>query len=562
MARKTRNKKLLQLQSETISSQTYLACIYARLSLENGGKEGDSIQNQISVCKEFIQTMPDTELVSVYSDNGYTGTSFNRPAWNQMMNEIRVGRINTVIVRDLSRFGRDYVEAGNYLEKIFPALKIRFISVNDRYDSLYGDSAEVSLNVLLNNMVNTMYARDISKKIITSIDIRQRNKTFRGPNVPYGYVWNDDHTAYAIDEEAAYYVKSIFEWKLHGLSAAEIVRKLNQAGVEPPEVHKIHIGLRKGSPATTLWGESTIRQMLKNSAYVGEIVHGKQRSMLFKGIPCHKQLQSDWIVYKNMHPAIISQEVFDRVQCMLQQSSNDIARKKAASAAARESIINLFHGKVYCGDCGTELCLRRHRIHNTAPEQWTGYYNCKGYEKKKPHICRSHRIDREKLNHAVWKAIQESMWLVLQNENIVRSLLQRISEESIHYQIKEDRLLKRKKCNEIRKRNAYENFSSGKATEIEYWAEKHRFDRSIAQIEQELFEVKKQRNERQRKANAGTALLMSMQDYKDVDKLTQEMVDTFIERIVVYENRKIEIIFQHQDIVHSILSNILEKGIG
>lgn len=257
MARKSRKAQaqpVAEVKKETAALPT---AIYARLSVENSGKDddGNSLQNQIAVCKDYLDGCPHLRLTEVYSDNGRTGTVFDRPAWNRLMDDVRTGKVQCIVVRDLSRFGRDYVETGNYLEKIFPALGTRFISVKENFDNFTCGNAMESLSVSLQNLVNAMYSRDISKKVSTALRAQMETGSFRNRNLPYGYLWNEDKTAYVVDEEAAAVVRQIFEWKRQEVSVYTIVERLKAEGIESPERHKRRAGTRNGDNRRTVLPE-------------------------------------------------------------------------------------------------------------------------------------------------------------------------------------------------------------------------------------------------------------------------------------------------------------------
>ena len=218
MARKSRKQTTIQSPAVVgaVKSETISTAIYARLSIENSGKddEGDSIENQISFCKSYVIEHPYLNLVGVYEDNGSKGTNFDRPQFKKMMDEVKAGRIKCLVVKDLSRFSRDYIEAGAYLEKIFPFMGIRFISITDGYDSAVSRDAEKALMVPLKNMINTAYAKDISRKIITSFRARQAKGEILPAFAPYGYVKSKTQAyRYEIDEETALYVRMILNGK-------------------------------------------------------------------------------------------------------------------------------------------------------------------------------------------------------------------------------------------------------------------------------------------------------------------------------------------------------------
>ena len=276
MARKSRKNSSQPESAAQIEQMSYVTAIYARLSVENSGKqdEGASLQNQIDVCKEYVAGCPYLRLAEVYADNGKTGTVFDRPAWNRLMDDVRSGKVEAIVVRDLSRFGRDYIEVGNYLEKIFPALGTRFISVKENFDNFTCGSSMESLSVSLQNLINALYSRDISRKVSTALLAQQQNGTFQSRNPPYGYMWNEDKSAYVIDEAAAPYVRNIFRWKMEGVSVNSMIHRLEEAGAVHPELRKRENGSRHGNQVGKGWAKSTINSILENPVYLGHTKTG------------------------------------------------------------------------------------------------------------------------------------------------------------------------------------------------------------------------------------------------------------------------------------------------
>lgn len=226
MARKSRRlSETMESGKKSENVQIYATAIYARLSVENSGKDDDgaALETQVAVCEEYIRTCPYLRQTDIYTDNGRTGTVFDRPAFNRLMDDIRSGRITCVVVRDLSRFGRDYVETGTYLEHIFPQLGVRFISVKENYDSHAVDGSNESLMIPLQNMINSLYSKDISRKVSASVRTQMENGSFRWRKIPYGYKWDESRSNIVPDERTAGYVRNIFQWKLEGLSVATIL---------------------------------------------------------------------------------------------------------------------------------------------------------------------------------------------------------------------------------------------------------------------------------------------------------------------------------------------------
>ena len=237
MARTSR-KKITEKPVQAVSpSQVFPTAIYARLSVENSGKddEGAALENQIAVCEEYVKSCPHLELIETYSDNGRTGTVFDRPAFNRLMDDIRCGRIKCLVVRDFSRFGRDFVETGTYIERIFPQLDVRFIAIKENFDSFATDGSNESLMIPLQNLINYLYSKDISRKVFTALRIQMENGEFHWRKLPYGYMWNEDRTNIIPNEATAPFVRSIFAWKLEGLSFTQILDRLEAANAPIPE---------------------------------------------------------------------------------------------------------------------------------------------------------------------------------------------------------------------------------------------------------------------------------------------------------------------------------------
>ena len=253
----------------------------------------------------------------------YTGTVFDRPEFNRLINDIKTGRIKCLVVRDLSRFGRDYIETGTYLERIFPQIGLRFIAIKENYDSFDTDGSSESLMIPLQNMINALYSKDISRKVSTALKAQMEDGTFVKRNLPYGYKWDEEHSNMVIDEEAAQYVRLIFRWKLEGKSNVYILDTLESMGAPTPEYQKRVNGTRKGDGySRNGWNRSTLPEILTNPHYVGDTVLGRSLRALYKGVRPHKIKDKDqWIVFPNTHEAIISREDFEKVQDILEAAS-------------------------------------------------------------------------------------------------------------------------------------------------------------------------------------------------------------------------------------------------
>lgn len=561
MARKSRKNTQQAAQPVAAAQVTFATAIYARLSVENSGKqdEGNSLRNQIAVCEEYISGCPYLSLVEVYSDNGKTGTVFDRPAWNRLMEDVRTGRVNAIVVRDLSRFGRDYIECGNYLEKIFPALGVRFISIKENYDSFTCDVSSVSMSVSLQNLINSLYSKDISRKVSTALLAQQQNGTFRSRNLPYGYVWNEDKTAYAIDPEAAVHLRNIFRWKLEGASVNQIVKQLEESGVSNPELRKRENGTRHGDYVGKGWAKSTINSILRNPAYLGHTVHGKTRTALYQGRQRDHQAVEDWIIHKNTHPALVSQEEFDAVQRMLKEASAVLQAKKRESADIRAGLVDLLDKKIFCADCGKRMYYRRHRIDKVIPVRWSGTYNCSTFTSRRHETCTNHYLHQETVNERVWVAVQDQLKIALNYEKLLALLKGSTGETNLKEKYNSAVRSIRLKLNAVNQKRSrlYESYVDGLLDEEEYSYAKQSYEQSYERLSALLDEAVQRRNRFLDSIAPDNQWMSMMKRAVGADALTQELVEAMIQRVLVYENGALEIIFHYDDVFREMCESVL-----
>lgn len=562
MARKSR-KITVQQEPPVVAAQvTFATAIYARLSVENSGKQdgGSSLNNQIDVCKEYISGCPYLKLTEVYSDNGKTGTVFDRPAWNRLMEDVKTGKIEAIVVRDLSRFGRDYIEVGNYLEKIFPALGTRFISVKENFDNFTCDGSTESLSVSLQNLINALYSRDISRKVATALMAQQQNGTFRNRNLPYGYVWNEDKTAYAIDEEAAVHVRDIFRWKLEGASINQMLQRLEDSGVSNPELRKRENGLREGDCVGLGWGKSTIDSILQNPVYLGHTVHGKCRSEIYKGRKKHRCPSEEWLVYENTHPALVPQEDFDAVQAMLAEASAEKQRKKAESASIRASMIDLFDKRCFCGDCGKRMYFRRHKVDKVVPEKWAGTYNCSTFTTRRYQTCTNHYMRQEVLEEKVFHAIQDQLKIALDYDKLLGLLKGSTGEANMKEKYNAAVSSVSIKLNALNQKRSrlYDNYVDGTLSEPEYLYAKQTYEAEYERLTALQDEAIQRRNRFLESISPDNRWMHMMKAATHTEVLTQELVDAMIESVLVYENGVVQIELRYDDVYQDMCQSVLE----
>lgn len=558
MARKSRKAQaqtVAEVKKETAALPT---AIYARLSVENSGKDddGNSLQNQIAVCEDYLDGCPHLRLTEVYSDNGKTGTVFDRPAWNRLMEDVRTGKVQCIVVRDLSRFGRDYVETGSYLEKIFPALGTRFISVKENFDNFTCGNAMESLSVSLQNLVNAMYSRDISKKVSTALRAQMETGIFRNRNLPYGYLWNEDKTAYVVDEEAAAVVRQIFEWKLREVSVYTIVERLKAGGIESPERHKRRAGTRNGGNIQGEgWCPSTIRGILQNRAYIGEMICGKSETALYKGLKKRLTEKDNWIVVSDAHPPIVSVSDFEAVERQMQKDSTHRETAMEWSADIRAGMIDLFAGKIFCADCGKRMYYKRQRICGCKNVTFRGVYDCSTHVRRGHATCFNHFIRQDALNEKVFNAIRDQLQVALDYERLLLAMRGGSGEASVREKHKAAVASVKLRLNALKKKRAglYESYVEGILNEEEYAFAKQTYEEQYEALNRLLDEAVERRERFLASISPDNKWLTMMRGAAGMTGLTQELVDAIIEKVLVYGGGRIEVVFNYNDVFYAML---------
>ena len=558
MARKSRKAQAQPVAEVKKEAAALPTAIYARLSVENSGKDddGNSLQNQIAVCEDYLDGCPHLRLTEVYSDNGKTGTVFDRPAWNHLMDDVRTGKIQCIVVRDLSRFGRDYVETGSYLEKIFPALGTRFISVKENFDNFTCGNAMESLSVSLQNLVNAMYSRDISKKVSTALRAQMETGRFRNRNLPYGYLWNEDKTAYVVDEEAAAVVRQIFEWKLREVSVYTIVERLKAGGIESPERHKRRAGTRNGGNIQGEgWCPSTIRGILQNRAYIGEMICGKSETALYKGLKKRLTEKDNWIVVSDAHPPIVSVSDFEAVERQMQKDSTHRETAMEWSADIRAGMIDLFAGKIFCADCGKRMYYKRQRICGCKNVTFRGVYDCSTHVRRGHATCFNHFIRQDALNEKVFNAIRDQLQVALDYERLLLAMRGGSGEASVREKHKAAVASVKLRLNALKKKRAglYESYVEGILNEEEYAFAKQTYEEQYEALNRLLDEAVERRERFLASISPDNKWLTMMRGAAGMTGLTQELVDAIIEKVLVYGGSRIEVVFNYNDVFYAML---------
>lgn len=357
---------------------SFQTAIYARISRDKKEKPSDSIENQIALCEGYIQKNDDLSLAAVYKDISKTGTNFERPDFDRLMDEIRQGKIGCIVVKDLSRFGRNYIELGNFIEKIFPFLNVRFIAVNDNFDTFHMEDPNKSLEVILKNLVNEGYAKDISKKVSTSHQIRIKQGGFICGSAPYGYTARKDEDGIRrlyVDENTAPIVKEIFESYLKGLSTLEISKLLHERKVyAATDYRKYKKAIADSDEPVRIWNPTTVLQVLKNRVYIGTLIQGRNKKHLYEGKKRESLSKEHWTVTENAHEAIISIDTFEKVQTRISSKSSPIKNSRQKNIHSKDDTI--FRGKIYCGICKRKMCVHRQQ----SGKKSVFYFSCNRFK--------------------------------------------------------------------------------------------------------------------------------------------------------------------------------------
>jgi len=541
-----------------LNTDVYDADVYLRLSKEDGDKEeSDSITNQRELILGFLKSREDIRIHAVRVDDGYSGVNFERPAFQQMLEDIKTGKVNCVVTKDLSRFGRNHIEVGKYIEKIFPYLGVRFIAINDNYDSLTNDAQTNNIIIPFKNLINDAYCRDISIKIRSNLEVKRERGDFVGPFAPYGYQKSEeDKNKLVIDEEAAEVVRSIFRMYLQGSNAYKIAEKLNKKNILTPMDYKkengsaFYTGFKKNMKSQ--WTHMHVLRILGNPVYTGTLVQGKETTPNYKVKKKVKRDHSKWSQVENTHEAIIPSIDFQNAQEQLKMDTR--------TGTAKEKVYYL-SGIVKCGDCGANM------VRKTVPsgKRKFVYYVC-GSHKGNKGICSSHSINAESLEESV---------LILLNHQIKNVTdLGQILDKLEDTQIRKGEMTKRnrqmtKKKEEIQKYNhlrldLYEDYKDGLITKEEYLELKEIYEKRTQAAEQALGAMEV---ETAFLANGGKNTCGWINEFKKcgyLESLSREVVISLIEQILVYEKKegerypRIEIHFKYTDEYRASL-NLLEE---
>lgn len=530
--------------------ERYDTALYLRLSKEDGDvasgskNESNSIANQKSLIMDYLQSRPEFRVVSIREDDGFSGTDFNRPAFQAMMEDVKKGVINCIIVKDLSRFGRNYIEVGRYLEKLFPMLGIRFIAVNDNYDSLEADTAH-DIVVPFKNLINDSYCRDLSVKIRSHLAIKRKNGEFIGAFACYGYLKDENNrNQLVVDTYAGQVVKDIFRMKINGMSQYRIADALNEQGILSPMEYKKYLGSHfessfKVNPKA-VWTAKAVTRILTNEVYTGVLVQGKQTTPNHKVKVRQEVDETDWIRVENAHESLIDRVLFDIVQNLMGRDTR---------TSPNETQVFPLSGLVYCGDCGHPMVRKISRYtkkEKADTAQTYGYFLCS--EKCGKGGCSWHRISENDLMGAVLGAVNLHIQKVLDVQEALKQIENAPSRQLMIQKYLERLSMKeeeRKKAERL-KIGIYEDLKDGLLDKEEYQKLKAEFDSRIAEADAAEKELKRQIAELEGSRSANAPWMSYFQQFGRLEQLTRWAAAIIINKILVYEDNRIKITFNFE----------------
>lgn len=504
---------------------------YIRLSREDGDKvESDSIGNQRKLITDFLHGNEEFVLYDTYIDDGFTGTNFNRPEFIRMINDIESGKVNCVIVKDLSRFGRDYIETGKYLERYFPANDIRFISITDHIDS-FRQAYDILLPI--KNIFNEQYAKDISRKVHASMTTKQRAGEFIGAFASYGYKKSaTDKNKLTIDANAANVVRKIFDLYISGCGKIKIASILNESGIACPSEYKKMNGEKYRNcnrlDTTSYWTYSTINHILQNQMYTGKMVQGKTCQHMHG--KAKTKDKDDWIIVENTHEAIIDAETWDKAQSLLS------CRTRKLDLNSNTSI---FAGFLKCGDCGRAL-TKKIRNGNVT-------YYCGSYVRTGRQICTPHPLPHQ----VIEKIILNDLKAIIQNINNLHQIVEKqmhnckgmknIHKEENRYLETELQKIKRLK------KSVYEDYKEDLISKEEYIMYRQEYQRKEDALNNQIVQLQKNHANQTAADMYNNPWIQRLMELKDIQELDRQIVIEMIHEIKVYENHKIVITYNFTD---------------
>ena len=518
------------------TTQVWNTCGYVRLSREDGDKEeSNSVTGQKDLIRDYLSRHPELRECDMKVDDGFTGSNFQRPGFQAMMEEVRAGNINCIVVKDLSRFGRDHLEAGEYIERLFPFLGVRFIAINDNYDSQNRHAESDEIIVPFKNLINEAYCRDTSIKIRSQLEIKRQRGDFIGSFAVFGYKRDpSDHHKLVIDEYAADVVRDIYNWKLNGISSIDIAARLTVSGIPTPMDYKLSQGMRYTTAfrvkERSEWSAGMVLRILKNPVYIGVLEQGRVTTPSYRVKRLVHKPRDQWAVVEDCHTPIIDKFDFETAQRVLAMDTR---------TAEAGQPVELFSGMVYCGECGGPM------IRKTVPsgKKKYVYFVCAAHKDRKG--CHPHALRVEALDDIVLEALQGHIREIIDLSELMEltdlAKLQQANVEKIQARLakKQEEI---ERCQKLL-RSLYENLADGIIDKSEYQELKSTYQDRRSQAEEQA-EFLREEMGRELDNSANNHWIEQFIKHRNITSLDRRIVVSLIERVLIFRDRRVEIVYR------------------
>lgn len=535
------------------NSLEYSVAIYARLSVRDSGRdENDTMENQLGLLRHYVMQQPDLTLCDLYIDNGWSGTNFARPEFRRMLQDIYAGKINCVIVKDLSRLGRNHLETAYYLQEVFAKQHIRFIAVNDGYDSL--TNPPDSIEIMAKNIINSYYSKDISRKVSASVDLKRSQGVYSWGKAPYGYIRTaDSPDRLQIDPETAAYVRLIFHWGMEGIPFAQIAARLTKIQAPPHRQLSRRHQKKETQISPVPWSSSTIKQILLNQTYAGDFVYQKSYFRKYDAAHGHRIPEEEWLVIPDAHPAYIDWDDFWALKERILAVGQERSQQWKDQQSVREQYTALFKGIIYCGVCGRRMSFRR----CTTGSVYTAY-KCQGHENRNHKKHRSITINAVVLDEIVLTQINMQIQCAID----AKKLLAKFSAQDSDVRFKEKQQQRisalRRSLVEIKisRTRAFEALACGEIDEDEYRQRMDVLGGEQLEFTNQLSNAEAMCKMVDTHLSSENQWLRTFAEKGVVDELTTELISCMIQRIDVLEDKRIHITFNYADCMRAFMTGL------
>ena len=530
--------------------QDFTAGLYIRLSHEDGDKGvSDSIINQEKLLKNYIEEKEGISFSDCYIDEDYTGTNFNRPGFQRMIEDIKAGTINCIIIKDLSRLGRNFIESSRYIEEVFPEYSCRFISILDNVDSYENPEINTDLLLRLKNLIHDNNSQEISKKVRAINDMQRRDGKLVSPYTPFGYLKdpNNKHKL-IIDQEAAPIVRNIFNWYSNGMGTVRIAERLNRLGVKTLSDYKREIGQIKNTNSVNgSWYPNVIRKILANKAYIGALDQKRKTTRNYKDRKTIYLNEENHIIVYNTHEPIIEKHIFYAVQEML--------KKKGKRTSPKKQNLYLFSGFMRCADCGYAMVRNNFFVKG---KRYV-YYKCRSYNQRGKSVCSTSHSVREEI---IYSSARYQINSHLDNLIDIRKTIDNYNKSKKDNSLSSD-ILKlidknQKKIRDIEnlKMSIYADYKKEILTENEFLGMKESYSKEILKLEKNIILLKDELNKESNEGKNKIPWIEEIIQHGRIFTLDREIITKLVDKIYVSADKKIYVRFKYENIFDGVAQNL------